>query len=88
MKKVILNIPDFDWSFNFSWEENAKIEFKIIDNNYWYIKANKEWLISLANHLLNLAQEDIFDNYHFHLDQFNSLERWSNELIVEKDNNI
>jgi hypothetical protein len=89
MKKYIIEIPDFDWAFNFNWEKNSKIETSIDENEKIFtIKWNKEWLTSLANHLLNLSQDSIQNNYHIHLDQYNSLENDSIELIIEKDNNI
>jgi len=42
-------------------------------------------LISLANHLLNLAQDDFPKGYHFHLDDYGCFEEGSNELIIEKN---
>ncbi|WP_420330042.1 Imm32 family immunity protein [Parachlamydia acanthamoebae] len=38
----------------------------------------------MANHLLNLAQEKVPTNCHFHLDENNSLEKGSTELIIQK----
>ncbi|MCD7972850.1 MAG: hypothetical protein LUG18_09335 [Candidatus Azobacteroides sp.] len=46
------------------------------------ISANIEGLFSLANHFQELAHSESTD--HFHLDQYNSLEDNSLELIVEK----
>jgi hypothetical protein len=40
-------------------------------------------LRSLANHLMALANEESTSS-HFHLDEYNSLEDHSVELIVEK----
>ena len=64
-----------------NWENDfqitAKIEDKII-----HISANRAGLISLANHLTALAQE--VPGSHIHLDEFNSLEDNSNELIIER----
>lgn len=48
------------------------------------ILANKEGLLSLANHLLNLAQEHISPGTCMHFDDYNSLEDGSVELMVEK----
>lgn len=44
--------------------------------------ANKSGLISLANHLLNLGQDDISFGHHLHFDEYNSLEEGSSELII------
>ncbi len=46
------------------------------------ISANREGLLSLANHLRALAEEP--GQAHFHLDEHNSLEEGSCELVVEK----
>jgi hypothetical protein len=48
------------------------------------LTANKEGLLSLANHLLNLAQDKIPSGYHMHFDENNSLEEGSLDLILEK----
>ena len=45
------------------------------------ISANKEGLLSLANHLISLAEEP--PGSHIHLDAYNSLEEGSAELILE-----
>jgi hypothetical protein len=41
-------------------------------------------LISLAIHLLTLAQENVPVGSHCHFDEHNSLEHGSKELIIEK----
>ena len=48
------------------------------------IKANKEGLLSLANHLQKMAQGEVLSGYHLHLDDSNSLEDQSVALIIEK----
>lgn len=48
------------------------------------IEANKEGLISLARHILELAQEDVPEFEHIHLDEYNSLEDNSAELTIVK----
>jgi len=64
------------------WEDNYKITVKN-DGNTTYIIANRDGLISLANILLTLAGEQ--SGSHLHLDQYNSLEDGSTELILEKE---
>ena len=83
--KVEIEVPNYDPTrgFIFKWEYGFEIEHKIQDG-VAIIKANKAGLISLANHLLNLAQDDFYKGYHFHLDDYNSLEEGSNVLIIEK----
>lgn len=65
----------------FTWEDGFEISVRIEDGAV-VISANREGLISLANHLTALASEE--GRGHFHLDEFNSLEKGSAELIVER----
>ena len=66
------------------WEDGFSIAVKI-EKSTVTITANKEGLLSLANHLTALAQDNA-TGAHFHLDEHNSLEENSTELIVEKTN--
>lgn len=66
----------------FHWIDGFTINVAI-DGNTVVIKANREGLLSLANHLKTLAEEPA-PREHFHLDEFNSLEDGSAELVVEK----
>ena len=83
--KIELDIPEYNSSqgIKYNWENGFKIEVKYSDGVV-LIEANKEGLISLANHLLNIAQENVPQNYHLHFDEYNSLEEGSLELIIEK----
>ena len=65
----------------FCWEDGFTINVRI-EGEATVISANREGLLSLANHLKDLADE--MPGSHFHLDAFNSLEDGSAELIVEK----
>jgi phosphomannomutase len=80
-----IEIPQFseDNGIKYKWEEGFQIETSI-DNGIINIVANKDGLISLANHLLNLAQEVIPSGYHMHFDEYNSLEDGSVEMVVQK----
>jgi hypothetical protein len=83
--EILITIPDYkpETGFKFVWEPGFEI---IVEKGEDYVRlsANKEGLISLANHFLNLAQDQIPSGYHFHLDEFNSLEEGSCELILQK----
>jgi len=83
--QITIDIPKYDnkKGFKFNWENNFEIKTRI-ENGVIHITANKDGLLSLANHLLNLSQESIPSGYHFHLDPSNSLEEDSAELIIEK----
>ena len=69
----------------FVWEDGFSIKCSI-DNDAVKIEANKEGLISLARHLLELAQEDVPEFEHMHFDEYNSLNCNSTELIIIKRN--
>ena len=56
-----------------------------VENEAIVISANREGLLSLANHMKTLAEE--VPGSHIHLDEDNSLERGSVELIIEKVSN-
>ena len=66
----------------FKWEDGFTIATRIEDGAI-VVSANAAGLRSLANHFMALA-EDVSKGAHFHLDEFNSLEDNSLELIVEK----
>lgn len=83
--KITLEVPDYSQSRGivYKWEVDSEIEVHI-ENGEAIIIANKDGLISLANHFLNLAQEKIPSGYHMDFDEFNSLEAGSNMLIIQK----
>lgn len=54
------------------------------DDSKVTMSANREGLLSIANHLLNLAQSDVPIGTHIHLDSLNSLEDGSDNIIIEK----
>ena len=64
------------------WEEGFMISVGT-DRNTVVIRANREGLLSLANHLVSLAEE--VPGSHIHLDEYNALEENSAELIIEKE---
>ena len=63
------------------WEEGFSIKVKY-ENEAVVIAANREGLLSLANHLTALANE--VPGSHIHLDEWNSLEDGSKELVIER----
>ena len=66
----------------FNWVNGFTINVAI-EGNTVVLSANTAGLLSLANHLKTLAKEN-GAGAHFHLDEFNSLEDGSAELIVER----
>ena len=83
--KASLNIPNYspDMGMTLKWEDGYQIKVSS-ESGIISIEANKEGLVSLANHLLNLAQDAVPTGMHIHLDEFNSLEEDSLELLIEK----
>ena len=63
------------------WVDGFEISVRI-ENDAVVISANKEGLLSLANHLKSLAEEP--PGKHIHLGAYNSLEDGSSEMILEK----
>ena len=64
-----------------NWVEGFEINVRI-ENDAVVISANREGLLSLANHLKSLAEEP--PGNHIHLDAYNSLEDGSSKMILEK----
>lgn len=62
------------------WIDGFEITVRI-ENGFAVISANREGLLSLANHLKDLAEEP--PGSHIHFDAYNSLEEGSSELIFE-----
>ena len=80
-----MEVPKFtsEKGIEYRWENGFDISITV-ENKVTNIIANREGLVSLANHLLNLAQETVPSGYHLHFDEYNSLEEGSCELIIEK----
>lgn len=83
--KITLEVPRYNKEngLRLSWEDDFQVCVKVEDKCV-LLKANTDGLISLANHLLNLAQESVPRGFHLHLDENNSLEEGSKDLILEK----
>lgn len=87
MEEIKINIPEYDDAFELVWDDNFAIRTST-EYDAITIEANRAGLLSLARHLLLLAQEDVPNGSHFHLDAFNSLEDNSVELIISKNENL
>ena len=87
MKEIKINVPEYDDAIELVWDKNYKIKTSIPYNTIT-IEANRDGLLSLARHLLLLAQEEVPSGSHFHLDEFNSLEDSSVELIIAKNEEL
>lgn len=82
--QIEINIPEYsETGIKFDWDYGFEITGKF-SNGEMVISANKAGLVSLARHLLTLAQDDVPFGYHLHLDKFNSLGNGSVDLILLK----
>lgn len=80
-----ISVPTYDRWFHFEWEDGYSLRCTV-QNSEVVLEGNKEGLISLARHLLELAQDHVPEYTHFHLDQYNDLEEGSSELIIVRRN--
>jgi hypothetical protein len=80
-----IEIPEYNQNrgIQYKWEDGFEISAEI-NKEEIILTANKEGLLSLANHLLNLAQDNVPSGCHMHFDEYNSLEEGSQELILVK----
>ena len=83
--KIYLNVPDYSPAsgIELNWKDHFQIKVST-ENERVLIEANTDGLISLANHLLNLAQPTVPSGVHIHFDEYNSLDDGSSDLVIEK----
>ncbi len=83
--KIEIDIPKYDpdIGIQYHWTNSFEVDIRTV-NEAVQISANKEGLLSLANHLLNLAQDEVPNGVHLHFDEYNSLEDGLLELIIQK----
>lgn len=82
--KTEIDVPTYsEEGLPFVWEAAYTIKAQIQGNRV-IIQADTGGLISIARHLLTLAQSTVPSGYHFHLDDSNGLEDGSCELVIEK----
>jgi len=83
--EIQIKVNDYNMQdgLKLNWTDNYKIE---VNNNHGeiIISANEEGLLSLANHFLTLAQANVPTGTHIHLDEYNSLEEGSTEVVIQK----
>ena len=83
--KVTLELPEYspETGICTQWEYGFTITTSGTADSFT-LSANKAGLISLAMHLLTLAQDEVPPGCHIHYDESNSLEDASTELVIEK----
>ena len=85
--KTIIEFPYFIPSkgMYYKWIGDSSITISLEDEDTVVISANKDGLLSLANHLLNLSQDSVPDHFHMHFDDLNGgVESGSLGIIIEK----
>ncbi len=66
---------------NIEWIDGLTIKVSV-ENDEVIISANREGLLSMAKQLSDMAEMDV--GTHVHYDEYNSLEKDSAQLIIEK----
>ena len=86
MPTIEIEVPEYDASRGIvcRWVDGFDITVEV-NKGTVTIGANKAGLLSLANHFLTLAQDDAPSGSHIHLDEDNSLEEGSVELVIVKE---
>jgi hypothetical protein len=80
------SVPDYDENRGVQrgLQGNSRILVKVLGNTV-AIQSNPEGLITLAKHLLTLAQPTVPDGFHCHYDAGHQLEVGSAHLVLELD---
>lgn len=83
--KIEIDVPDYssEGGMRMEWENGFTILVQVQGGTI-HIQANRAGLVSLARHLLTLAQSEVPLGHHMHFDDSNSLEDGSSEMIIEK----
>lgn len=84
--EVKIKVPEYSPinGLRLEWEDNFEISSNVENNTVTITTANQAGLMSLARHLFTLAQVEVPAGSHIQLDDINSLETDSIELIFEK----
>jgi hypothetical protein len=88
--KIELDIPDYspEKGITLNWKPDFMISTKVSPKGTIGITANSDGLVSLAIHLLTLAQSNVPVGSHLHYDAGNELELNSRELIISKAGDV
>lgn len=84
-KTIVVKFPKYlpEKGLRLEWEKGFSIIVKQ-ENGVVILQANENGLMSLAKHLITLANPEVPVNIHIHFDDSNSLESGSSEFIIEK----
>ncbi|MBF9239971.1 hypothetical protein I2I05_21445 [Hymenobacter sp. BT683] len=84
--EITLHVPNYapERGIKYHWEDDSGITVRL-EAGEVIIRANPAGLRTLANHLLNLAQEGMPVGSHMLFDSDNGLEDESVTLVLQKD---
>jgi hypothetical protein len=79
-----LDVPEFDpqRGLRFEWEDGFEIGVEILDSEI-LVTTNRAGLVSLARHLLTLAQDGVPSGHHIHLTADQEIDS-SVDVILER----
>jgi hypothetical protein len=82
---ISLEVPDYDAAegIEFEWDEDSRVEIRLGGHEVT-VYANAPGLVSLARHLLTLAQRGVPSGRHIHLNHWSGLAETSAELTLQK----
>lgn len=84
-----INVPSYSPAgVPLEWDKDFEIAVAVLEDGVIRIVANRAGLRSLARMLLTLSEDVVPSGTHVHLDEYNSLEQGSAELIVERSGNL
>lgn len=84
-----LDIPEYSEKGGLAlvWEPGSSISLSETEGRV-SLQANRAGFVSLARHLLTLAQDDVPEWCHVHLDETNAFEMGSLELVLSLENTV
>ena len=85
-ENVMIRVPPYtaEEGIGLEWDDDFCILCDVDAAGVVVIQANPSGLRSLARHLLTLAQNNVPDGAHVHLDEFSALEDGSREVVLAR----
>ncbi|TDC31819.1 Imm32 family immunity protein [Kribbella albertanoniae] len=85
---ISLDVPEYDAvrGLRFEWEDGFEVTVDV-DGSEVHLSANQAGLISLARHLLTLAQAAVPSGHHVHLTADQEINS-DIDLIIEKNEDL
>ncbi|GCE14130.1 Imm32 family immunity protein [Tengunoibacter tsumagoiensis] len=86
LNQVTIDVPDYSiWhGVRAIYENEYSISARIVSDNEFVIQADKGGLITLARHLLTLAQDEVPSGAHIHYDNDSNIDDGSVSFVLDK----